>query len=115
MYDIKCISIKNNIKYFVFFFISLKLNPESGEIVIKSDRPVFDREQISKHFLTIEARDDLGLGNRNTVQLIINVEDVNDNSPRFLSYKYETRLKENHLIFESPVIVEARDLDLNGM
>lgn len=94
---------------------SLKLNAESGEIVIKSDRPVFDREQISKHFLTIEARDDLGLGNRNTVQLIINVEDVNDNSPRFLSSKYETRLKENHLIFESPVIVEAQDLDLNGV
>jgi len=43
------------------------------------------------------------------------VEDVNDNSPRFLSSKYETRLKENHLIFESPVTVEARDLDLNGM
>lgn len=97
------------------FFFSLKLNAESGEIVIKSDRPVFDREQISKHFLTIEARDDLGLGNRNTVQLIINVEDVNDNSPRFLSSKYEMRLKENHLIFESPIIVEARDLDLNGM
>ncbi|XP_060850417.1 cadherin-23-like [Rhopalosiphum padi] len=92
----------------------LKLNAESGEIIIKSDRPVFDREQISKHFLTIEARDDLGLGNRNSVQLIINVEDVNDNSPRFLSSKYETRLKENHLLFESPVTVEARDLDLNG-
>lgn len=75
---------------------------------------MFDREQISKHFLTIEARDDLGSGNRNTVQLIVNVEDINDNSPRFLSNKYETRLKENHLIFESPVIVEARDLDLNG-
>lgn len=82
--------------------------------MIKSDKPVFDREQISKHFLTIEARDDLGLGNRNSVQFIINVEDVNDNSPRFLSYKYETRLKENHLIFETPVIVQARDLDLNG-
>lgn len=101
--------------YNILIYYSLKLNAESGEIIIKSDRPVFDREQISKHFLTIEARDDLGLGNRNSVQLIINVEDVNDNSPRFLSSKYETRLKENHLIFESPVTVEARDLDLNGM
>ncbi|XP_050524905.1 cadherin-23 [Daktulosphaira vitifoliae] len=93
---------------------SLSLNADTGEIIIKSDKPVFDREQISKHFLTIEARDDLGLGNRNTVQLIINVDDINDNAPRFLSSKYETRMKENHLIFESPVIIEARDSDLNG-
>jgi hypothetical protein len=51
---------------------------------------------------------------RNTVQLIVNVEDVNDNAPVFLQSKYEARLWENHMEFESPLYIEAVDLDLNG-
>lgn len=51
---------------------------------------------------------------RNTVQLVINVEDVNDNAPVFLQSKYEARLWENHMEFESPLYIEAVDLDLNG-
>ena len=51
---------------------------------------------------------------RNTVQLIVNVEDVNDNPPVFLQSRYEARLWENHMEFESPVYIEAVDLDLNG-
>jgi hypothetical protein len=51
---------------------------------------------------------------RNTVQLVVNVEDVNDNAPVFLQSKYEARLWENHMEFESPLYIEAVDLDLNG-
>jgi hypothetical protein len=51
---------------------------------------------------------------RNTVQLIVNVEDVNDNAPVFLQSRYEARLWENHMEFESPFYIEAVDLDLNG-
>lgn len=64
--------------------------------------------------MTVEARDDLGKGNRNTAQLIINIEDVNDNAPMFLANKYEARLLENEKEFENPLVLEARDLDLNG-
>jgi hypothetical protein len=74
----------------------------------------FDRELISRHYLTVEARDDLGKGNRNTAQLIINIEDVNDNAPMFLANKYEARLLENERHFENPLVLEARDIDLNG-
>nr|CAD7402103.1 unnamed protein product [Timema poppensis] len=49
----------------------------------------------------------------NTAQLIINVEDVNDNAPQFLHSKYEAHLLENKLEFESLLVIEARDLDLN--
>lgn len=42
----------------------LDLDPYSGAITIKSERPVFDREQVARHYVTIEARDDLGHGNR---------------------------------------------------
>ncbi|CAD0199964.1 unnamed protein product [Chrysodeixis includens] len=93
----------------------LNLNPVSGVITVKqAGGDSFDRELISRHYLTVEARDDLGKGNRNTAQLIINIEDVNDNAPMFLANKYEARLLENEKEFENPLVLEARDLDLNG-
>lgn len=81
---------------------------------MKESGPSFDRELVSRHYLTVEARDDLGKGNRNTAQLIVNILDVNDNPPVFLQNKYEAVLRENEEQFESPLIVEAFDIDLNG-
>lgn len=93
----------------------LSLNPISGVITVKqAGGDSFDRELITRHYLTVEARDDLGKGNRNTAQLIINIEDVNDNAPIFLANKYEARLLENEIEFETPLFLEARDIDLNG-
>ncbi|KAJ3665071.1 hypothetical protein Zmor_000585 [Zophobas morio] len=93
----------------------LDLHPTTGVISVKkAGGPNWDREQVSRHYLTVEARDDLGVGNRNTVQLIINIEDVNDNAPIFTQSRYEARLLENRLDFENPLKVEARDADLNG-
>lgn len=51
---------------------------------------------------------------RNTVQLVIHVEDVNDNAPQFLQNSYEARLLENEDNFDSPLVIEATDNDLNG-
>ncbi|XP_026315340.1 cadherin-23 [Hyposmocoma kahamanoa] len=93
----------------------LNLNQISGVITVKqAGGDNFDRELVSRHYLTVEARDDLGRGNRNTAQLIINIEDVNDNAPMFLGNKYEARLLENERQFENPLMLEARDIDLNG-
>ncbi|XP_063530997.1 cadherin-23 [Cydia strobilella] len=93
----------------------LSLNPISGVITVKqAGGDSFDRELVSRHYLTVEARDDLGKGNRNTAQLIVNIEDVNDNAPMFLANKYEARLLENERQFENPLVLEARDIDLNG-
>lgn len=87
----------------------------TGIITVKSPGGnFFDRELFAKHYLTVEARDDLGRGNRNTVPLAINLEDINDNAPIFIQRKYETRLLENKKNFETPLQVEARDADLNG-
>lgn len=99
----------------MFCHFSLNLNPVSGVITVKlAGGDNFDRELVSRHYLTVEARDDLGRGNRNTAQLIINIEDVNDNAPMFLANKYEARLLENERQFENPLMLEARDIDLNG-
>lgn len=51
---------------------------------------------------------------RNTAQLILNIDDVNDNAPIFLHNHYEGRLLENQLDFDTPLVIEARDMDLNG-
>ncbi|XP_034949613.1 uncharacterized protein [Chelonus insularis] len=92
---------------------ALKLNSTTGIITVKDTGLGFDRELVARHYLTVEARDDLGKGNRNSVQLVVNIDDVNDNPPVFLQTKYEAVLLENKKTFESPVIVEAFDIDLN--
>ncbi|CAG4973752.1 unnamed protein product [Parnassius apollo] len=93
----------------------LNLNAVTGVITVKqSGEGSFDRELVSRHYLTVEARDDQGNGNRNTAQLVINIQDVNDNAPMFLANKYEARLLENEKHFENPLVLEARDIDLNG-
>uniref|UniRef100_A0A1I8P9G8 Cadherin domain-containing protein n=1 Tax=Stomoxys calcitrans TaxID=35570 RepID=A0A1I8P9G8_STOCA len=93
----------------------LHLNPITGLVTIKqSGGSAFDREIISRHYLTVEAIDNLGQGNRNTAQLIINIEDLNDNAPIFLQRQYEATLLENKITFEHPLQLEARDIDLIG-
>lgn len=93
----------------------LAINVVSGVVTLKQPGGhAFDRELVDRHYLTVEARDDMGHGNRNTVQLIIHINDVNDNPPIFIQSKYEVRLLENKESFETSLVVEAKDLDLNG-
>ncbi|XP_022221011.2 cadherin-23 [Drosophila obscura] len=93
----------------------LQLNPITGVISIKQHGgTAFDREIISRHYLTVEAIDNVGQGNRNTAQIIVDIQDVNDNAPTFPQRQYETKLLENKGEFETPLQLEARDLDLNG-
>jgi Cadherin domain len=93
----------------------LNLDPNTGIITVKSTAGnLFDRELYDRHYLTVEAKDNLGEGNRNTIPLIIILDDINDNPPIFLQRKYETRLFENRKAFETLLQVEARDADVNG-
>ena len=63
----------------------LSLDAITGTVTVSNQTSgtPFDREISEFHYLTVEARDDLGRGNRNTVELLINVADVNDNPPVF--------------------------------
>ncbi|XP_076057455.1 cadherin 88C isoform X2 [Oratosquilla oratoria] len=92
---------------------SLILDPLTGVITLK-DENALDREKVATYFLTVEARDDQGRGNRNTVGVRVLVEDVNDHPPIFLQRRYEANLRENSEAFEEPFFVTARDDDLNG-
>ena len=78
---------------------SLTLDPLSGMITTGTDEEeglvtYFDRERINFHYLTVEARDDNGEGNRNSVELLIHVTDMNDNAPVFEANEYEASLPE---------------------
>ncbi|XP_022239300.1 cadherin-23-like [Limulus polyphemus] len=92
----------------------LTLDSISGVITVKTSQHGFDRETTSQYYVTVEARDNEGLGNRNTVQLQITLEDVNDNSPEFLFPQYEARLHENEASFLTPLVVQAEDKDLKN-
>ncbi|KAH8330723.1 hypothetical protein KR067_006821 [Drosophila pandora] len=93
----------------------LQLNSITGSITIRQPGgSAFDREIVSRHYLTVEAIDNVGQGNRNTAQIIIDIQDVNDNAPTFPQRQYETKLLENQPEFETPLQLEARDADLNG-
>ena len=83
---------------------SLTLDPFSGMITTGTDdedthETFFDRERISFHYLTVEARDDNGEGNRNSVELLIYVTDMNDNPPVFEANEYEAYLPEVLSVF----------------
>lgn len=93
---------------------ALVLNPLTGLITMGAGDSVFDRERADSHYLTVEARDERGRGNRNTVELIITVEDVNDNAPTFWRDQYESFLLENTDSFQSPLVIQAEDRDENG-
>ncbi|KAL1424749.1 hypothetical protein MTO96_019894 [Rhipicephalus appendiculatus] len=92
----------------------LRLDPETGKVVVATSAHGLDRETAPEHFLTVEARDENGRGNRNTVQLHLVLEDINDNAPAFVLPSYEARIRENALDFRTPLVVMAVDADQAG-
>ena len=53
---------------------ALVLNELTGVVTMGDTHFSFDKEHMDSHYLTIEARDERGLGNRNTIELIINLD-----------------------------------------
>ncbi|CAH1794571.1 unnamed protein product [Owenia fusiformis] len=90
------------------------IDPDSGNISVAVDadldHDLLDREKQDTYYLTLQARD--GGNQRNTVQLEIQLLDVNDNAPSIRRSKYEAYVRENQPTLERPVIVEAEDKDL---
>ena len=83
----------------------------------------------------MEARDEVGKGNRNSVELTVLVRDVNDNAPKFKKVEdkrdviltfffsifclcfqdsYESTISEGSALFPVPFSVRAEDADQNG-
>lgn len=74
----------------------------------------FDRETVPQFLVTVEARDELGKGSRNTIQLEVILDDVNDNPPLFDLAVYEARLRENDLCKYPIVFISIFKSIFNG-
>ena len=93
----------------------LRIDPLTGVITVASGGPsVFDREKIGEFIVIVEAKDFMGKGNRNTVQLHVLLDDVNDNAPVYIQSHFEIYINENESQFPYRFLVEAYDRDLNG-
>ncbi|XP_019201960.1 desmoglein-2 [Oreochromis niloticus] len=89
------------------------IDRKNGSIFVK--RPVLDRETCSKYILTIQGQDLNGdpEGNTGTTTIIINILDVNDNSPTLEKEQYEGSIEGNTQGVEV-MRIKAEDMDLKG-
>ncbi|XP_076056440.1 cadherin-87A-like [Oratosquilla oratoria] len=83
----------------------------SGEISVASCRReiCLDYETQKTYSLTYSAMD--GGGKVTSVNIFIEVEDVNDNAPVFTQREYRRTVDQGATIFDPPLIVKARDKD----
>ncbi|KAK9506580.1 hypothetical protein O3M35_008483 [Rhynocoris fuscipes] len=91
--------------------LSLSLHPDTGILSIATDSHGFDREESSRYQFFIEARDMKGLGNRATVPFILNIIDVNDETPVFEKNPIDFILGPDGTNFSQRAFIKATDAD----
>ncbi|XP_068152287.1 cadherin-87A [Drosophila tropicalis] len=70
-----------------------------------------DYETETTYFLSYKATDDNGQGQTSVVSLRISVNDANDSPPICESPLYRASVDEGSVVFDSPLVVKARDAD----
>ncbi|XP_046625369.1 cadherin-23 isoform X1 [Neodiprion virginianus] len=81
-------------------------DPKRGGLSVAK---ALDYEVQKSYSLTMEARD--GGGRVSTVNILIEVQDVNDNEPIFEQKEYSRTVREEALSFEPQLFVRATDVD----
>ncbi|XP_043864280.1 cadherin-87A [Drosophila mojavensis] len=77
----------------------------------KAPATCLDYETETTYFLSYKATDDNGQGQTSVVSLRISVSDANDSPPVCESPLYRASVDEGSLVFDSPLVVKARDAD----
>ncbi|TDG52178.1 hypothetical protein AWZ03_001459 [Drosophila navojoa] len=77
----------------------------------KAPATCLDYETETTYFLSYKATDDNGQGQTSVVSLRISVSDANDSPPVCESPLYRASVDEGALVFDSPLVVKARDAD----
>ncbi|XP_039276139.1 cadherin-86C [Nilaparvata lugens] len=90
---------------------SLNLHPKSGLVTIATDKHGLDREEAPEYTFFIEARDMAGTGNVATCQLVLQILDINDETPTFLRNPNDFILSGDRSNFSQRAFVEAVDKD----
>ncbi|KAJ9576330.1 hypothetical protein L9F63_006830, partial [Diploptera punctata] len=90
----------------------VRVESYSGNIILNKR---LDYESLQKKLLTFQVRA-IADDNKRTSEatVIINVEDINDNSPKFSHENYKTQVLESAKHPEAILTVKASDLDINN-
>ncbi|KAM9376180.1 LOW QUALITY PROTEIN: protocadherin Fat 2 [Pholidichthys leucotaenia] len=85
----------------------------TGEVIVTGR---LDREAFPRHDLLIQARDQAKVGPQlfSTVDLVVVLQDINDNSPKFVPKLYKIRVPEDVPVGTLLVWVESIDLDMSS-
>ncbi|CAN9515218.1 unnamed protein product [Ophioblennius macclurei] len=92
---------------------AFRMDELSGELIVTAQ---LDRERWPQHHLWIEARDRGGPGSQlfSTAKLVLVVQDVNDNPPKFVPRSYRVKVPEDVPVGTLLVWMESLDLDLGS-
>ncbi|XP_056455871.1 protocadherin alpha-8-like isoform X1 [Gadus chalcogrammus] len=93
------------------FRLEIRDRGKDGKIPILNMQKPLDRESMSSQMLLLTALDGGKPPKSGTVQIIVNVLDVNDNYPVFTKDSYSVLLNENSAIGTTVLQVNATDLD----
>ncbi|XP_055857461.1 cadherin-87A isoform X2 [Episyrphus balteatus] len=87
-------------------------NEVTNEVVSEPpQKTCLDYETETTYFLSYKATDDNGKGQTSVVSLRISVTDSNDSPPVCESPLYRASVDEGSTVFDSPLVVKARDAD----
>ncbi|XP_054886595.1 protocadherin Fat 2-like [Poeciliopsis prolifica] len=92
---------------------TFRVDELTGEVIVTSP---LDRENSPKHDLWIRATDQARLGPQlfSTTNLVVILEDINDNTPKFVPKGYHIKVAEDVPVGTLLVWVETEDLDLGS-
>ncbi|XP_026186767.1 protocadherin gamma-A4-like [Mastacembelus armatus] len=93
------------------FRIEVKDRGKDGKVPILQLQSLLDREASSRHKLLLTALDGGKPPKSGTMEILIDVLDINDNAPVFTKDSYSTDINENSPIGTTVVQVNATDLD----
>ncbi|XP_038151327.1 protocadherin Fat 2 [Cyprinodon tularosa] len=106
--------LNGNILYsFLTFTDMFKIDELTGEVTVTAP---LDREQSTRHDLWIKATDQARLGPNlfSTMNLVVILEDINDNPPKFIPESYHIKVAEDVPVGTLLVWVESVDLDIGS-
>ncbi|XP_034038208.1 protocadherin Fat 2 isoform X2 [Thalassophryne amazonica] len=106
--------LNGNIQYSLLTATDLfQIDELTGEVKVAG---VLDRESLPRHDLRIEARDQASLSPQrfSTADLVVILQDVNDNPPKFVPKVYKIKVPEDVPVGTLLVWVDSVDLDLDS-
>lgn len=88
----------------IFVVYSFAVDTTTGILSVAQSKAL-DRETQDTYSLTVEVVDKGGL--RSSVDVTVNVTDVNDNAPEFNRVEYSANLREGALHFDRPLLIQV--------